>query len=492
MKSYISLVLILALLTNSTFSKDLDHSENIDCNNSFEIVDIQNITNLCFITIKSDLCKDIPEEDLLRCKKPRADYNEKNVWSFLKGCSKGLFESLKDTLSFVWEIMKWAWSNTTSSQARAKTSEASESMMNSAKLYLHTEYEKAYEESSSPFRKSKALSKMGGAIGSLIIDTVTTYIKKQYDQFDCLNQDAKYKKLCGLVGDVILPPAGFISLLKYGPKAASKFPNLNKLFVKKTPRQLKYLDALETFPKLKKVSSQISKKLKTRNKVSHPKNIPFRYSNGFRIANEKQMFSRAKELDPNMRNAIKGAYNSLNDPKYLKNYFNELHQDVVNWMIKKGRPEDLEMLEQGKVSRHAIGVVMVRRLKERGDNQFTTITAKNDLSVGRKNIDPEDLITKNKRFRTAIRTGPFLDRAFSDNFGHGIFSHMIQRDIVTPAITRNLGDPQKFWDYLGTPKGVNWWADLFDSVTPNSFTSPENLSKFIGDALNATVTKKAP
>jgi len=198
---------------------------------------------------------------------------------------------------------------------------------------------------------------------------------------------------------------------------------------------------------------------------------------------------RSKKLDKETNTSIITAYNALNDKAVLKKYFKDLHMEVSNYMAKKGRPEDLELLKDGMISKRAVGIVMIKRLKERGDNKFTTIVIDDEkfISSGKIKISAEDRSTKNKAFRAAVKTGPFIDNFFTDKAkgGHGVFTHIIQRDIVTQAMLRNNQNPQKLWNYLGTPKGINFWADLFDSGDPKSFTRPEVLSKFLFDDLSA-------
>ena len=57
---------------------------------------------------------------------------------------------------------------------------------------------------------------------------------------------------------------------------------------------------------------------------------------------------------------------------------------------------------------------------------------------------------------------------------------MIQRDIVHDVVENGTnGNPQRFYTFLGSKKGVHWWVDLFDAGDQSGFHSPENISKWI-------------
>lgn len=216
--------------------------------------------------------------------------------------------------------------------------------------------------------------------------------------------------------------------------------------------------------------------------------IPYEQSGGFRAVQDPEvMRQRARELDPEISGAITGAYNALNDRTALRAYYQELYTDAALWMRHRGRPEDLARLRRGEVSEHAIAVVLVRRAKDRGDANFTTIlrdrqTGESRLATGRIPTENQLMDTDNQRFRMAVRTGPFFDHGFEQGMPemHGPWAHMIQREIVLENVSRATnGNPQRFYDFLGTPRGINFWADLFDSGSNTSMTSPEVLNGFM-------------
>lgn len=262
---------------------------------------------------------------------------------------------------------------------------------------------------------------------------------------------------------------------------------------KNAPNNLSPYELLSAkYPKLKETSQGLAEGIIFAPQITHPREIPFELSGAFRPVSAEKMVERANELSPDISRAITAAYNSLNDKDKIEKYFRGLFEETVEWMQRRGRPEDLELLKQGKVSRHAISVVIIRRFKARNETGFTTLISKNEnnLSPGKIEILPEDLKNPNASFRMAIKNGPFVDRGFDElsRDGHGVFSHMLQRDLVAESVREaTRGNPQIFWEFLGTKKGVNFWADLFDSGNTGSMTRPETLIGYMSHKLTTDV-----
>ncbi|MDO9181743.1 MAG: hypothetical protein Q7U04_05015 [Bacteriovorax sp.] len=201
------------------------------------------LNDMCNIIVKSDACKEIAEEDLIKFNS-NSETAVSDIWGFVKGCTSGVLESAKELLTFLWDVINWAWDNSTSSKSREATSDAVAEYSNMAKLYLHTEFEKAYSRSSPPLQNLEAVQKMGGAVSKLLVDSLGDIISKNYEEFGCLNVQAKSKVMCKFIGEVFLPPAQALALLKYGPKATKQLPNLASVFNKAKPvvvlRRIKY------------------------------------------------------------------------------------------------------------------------------------------------------------------------------------------------------------------------------------------------------------
>lgn len=473
---------------------------------------VSDLDDICKIVTKSEVCKNVPKKNLLQCNS-LDKHSQLDAWEFIQGCAEGALNSVKDLLNFFWEIMKWAWDNTTSNDARAKSKGQATEYLAATKLYLNTEYQKALAKSSPPMKEMKAVSTMSGAIGKMILNSITDTVQKNYREFGCLNFEAKSEHVCKLVADVVIPPAGFVAFLKYGPKAVKQFPNLKVLYQAEKPAKAKAAPAPAPAPKpktaaiypskafgelvaknpaLAKTFDEIGNKVpRGGDKITHVKDIRYNLTTDFRAVSPAEMVKRAESLEPEHAKSVLAAYNTLNDKKAMTSYMEKLFAESAEWMAKKGRPEDLANLKKGVVTEQAIAVVLVKRLKDRGDMNFTTINY-TGIKTGKLNIDPAEVAKPNDRFRTAVKTGPFFDNAFPTNKtgargNHGRYTHMIQRDMITESLKKSTnGQPQKFWDFMGTKKGINYWVDLFDSQDNNSFTRPEAISLF----LNHTVTNR--
>ena len=198
-----------------------------------EMYPLKEFQTICNVVVSSNICRQVREqqpEDLLKCDSVEST-DQFDLWEFLKGCTKGLFNSAKEFLSFIWEILRWVWTNSTSNETREETFNQASEYVNGVKLYLHTEFEKSYAETGPPFRLIKAVQNMSSKISTMIINLFSTMINDSYNKFGCLNFEAKSKILCTFIGGAFIPPAGALGLIKYGPKAALKmFPNIQNAF----------------------------------------------------------------------------------------------------------------------------------------------------------------------------------------------------------------------------------------------------------------------
>lgn len=181
----------------------------------------------CEIVTKSDTCQQLPPEDLRNCSEKNNTIE--NGIDVIVGCAKGLFNSVKELLSFLWEAAKFIWNNVTDWDEAAETADAVGSFAQSIKLYLFTEYDKAYEKAEFP-KGLNAAREVSSKIFQFLGSKISEILEDQYTKFGCLNPEAKTRKVCHVIGDLILPPAAFFAFLKRGVKAADEFPTLNKAF----------------------------------------------------------------------------------------------------------------------------------------------------------------------------------------------------------------------------------------------------------------------
>ena len=187
------------------------------------------IKDTCEATIAADpACQGLDEEQRMDCQQ-EPSYSL-DFWHFVTGCGGGVFQSAKAFLGFIWDRVKWLWRNTTSQQVRSESYEQASEYMEGINLYLNTEYEKAYNEVSLPFKKTKALARMSMAISKQILNSVTEMISQQFEGIRCMNVQARSQLICQFLGEIFVPPVSGLALLKFGMKATKTFPNLTRAF----------------------------------------------------------------------------------------------------------------------------------------------------------------------------------------------------------------------------------------------------------------------
>jgi len=240
---------ILVLLIQSAFARkdyiDPVYSFTVDTyekiceqNNSRPDVSVANLKNICEVVVKSDFCSNVPKDKLIDCSKIQ---NEPLVskWEFYLGCTKGVFKSAKDILGFLWDVLKAVYNYD-------ETYEKAGDYFEVTKLYLHTEYEKAYARTSGPFRTVKAIYELDDAISTIILDRLSSLIAEKYPTYGCYSFEAKSEMVCRFTGNIVFPPANVIAILKYGGKAGP--------YVEKFLETIKIARA----PPLVKISSRLA------------------------------------------------------------------------------------------------------------------------------------------------------------------------------------------------------------------------------------------
>lgn len=220
-------------------------------------------------------------------------------------------------------------------------------------------------------------------------------------------------------------------------------------------------------------------------KITSLKKINFEDSNSFRSKDKKMkpvnMTAKIDGINPRIQKTILDVYNKLNDPKAVNQYTLDLFKEAALHMASRGKAADINTLKNGFITSQSIGAVIIKHLKASGDVNFTKISG-NSIKAPKSRPIADNPITKNDKFRSVVKNGPFFDGAFDQVFdsGHGSLTHLLQRDMILSTVKGNLGpDSQQFWDFLGTKSGINWWVDLFDSGVETSFTRPEYISRVL-------------
>lgn len=176
--------------------------------------------------------------------------------------------------------------------------------------------------------------------------------------------------------------------------------------------------------------------------------------------------------DPQVQKTAKEVYAKLNDSKAWDDYIRKLQEDTRNLMLKSPSSEVRALAEKGELTRTEMLRVLVQRGKARGDEFATVVIPSNPTIQQMKNA--------NENFRQIAREKAFFDKEFK-NQAHGVVTHLIQRDMVSDVIKKNLGaDTKRFWNTIidtKNPRGGSEervWDTLFDNLVSNP-TGPEFL-----------------
>lgn len=180
----------------------------------------------CEVVTKSDHCKDVPPNELLNCLRPQSTPLAEGL-DFLKGCAVGVFHSARDLLSFIWEAGKFIWENITDMNRASQSLDKASQFANSIKLYIYTEYDKAYDSAATP-KGINAGRAVAEKMLSFVVNKLMEMVKESYYEFGCLNTAAKSERVCKLMSDFILPPAALFAFLKRGALAAKSFPGIER------------------------------------------------------------------------------------------------------------------------------------------------------------------------------------------------------------------------------------------------------------------------
>ncbi len=187
-----------------------------------------NKKGICEVIIASKTCKSVENKsDLMDCD----NLNETtsfDPYSLLAGCSIGLFNSMKELMSFLWNVVKGTFEV---AKHPIETAGEAKEYLESVRLYLVSEYDKAYDEADWPLRDMKAGLAVSGIVAGKLVKAITDYLDKEYAEYGCLNYQARTETLCKVASDFILPPAAALSLFKYGGNI-TKIKDIDKILKK--------------------------------------------------------------------------------------------------------------------------------------------------------------------------------------------------------------------------------------------------------------------
>ena len=174
------------------------------CNKQSTSSTMHNLEQICTVVVNSAECKDVkPKEDLLDCSR-LTESKSFNTLDFVIGCGKGLWNTVLDFFNFIWTIIKNA----------VDIPEEFMEYLESAKLYLVNEYDKAYEEAES-FKTLTAVKAVAWKLGEKVFHAMQEMAQKEYKEFGCLNFEARTKKVCTILG-AFVDPFVLLKTLKLG------------------------------------------------------------------------------------------------------------------------------------------------------------------------------------------------------------------------------------------------------------------------------------
>lgn len=197
-------------------------------------------SNICPILRESELCKDVEQEDRLKCD----SYEDENAieilsFSFLKNCLWGLWNSLEDLVVFIKDAalatVGYIFNGETRSNAHEALGEYSEVLSN----YIALEMDKALEETDS---QAKAAMMVAGGLLSDAFNALMGIIEKTYYSLGCYHQAARQERLCNIMGDIIMPPIvafklifGTLKFAKYAKRLPTDYKQRMDLAPKNAP-----------------------------------------------------------------------------------------------------------------------------------------------------------------------------------------------------------------------------------------------------------------
>lgn len=241
---FLSLLMLTFSFSYKIQAQDITH---LNCHTPTNVApDISTAQSLCNELIRSSVCQKVKREDIRTCEETNLAVKG---WDYIKGCVSGLFDSVVDLLTFLGKIMEFVWDSVTLKKDFGKGLEYSKSAL----LYLDAEYQRHYEKTSSPLRTLKAMKSMAGAIAGTVIKTITNFVSAQVEQFDCLNERAQSHMVCKVMGDIFIPPAAVLALIKHGPAAIKGFKSLEKGIANAKKDMHLHLKEKAEFSKIKSV-----------------------------------------------------------------------------------------------------------------------------------------------------------------------------------------------------------------------------------------------
>jgi hypothetical protein len=214
-------------------------------------------------SVEDIICKDVKISERRSCNENDQDVFRKNlkadeVFGFVKSCFGAAATSFKEFFTvFIPELLKGIWDITKATAELANNSVTGDGpnfwdkikgSYESVSSIASDVYEAASSNPSAFI--SKLMNKISEAVGPLVAN------------FDCLKPDLKVEKVCGFVGEWVLPPVMLAKMLVKGTKLLKKQAELYG-FAKNEKKMAKYAKAMENLDEAAMKQMQFEEKYKS-------------------------------------------------------------------------------------------------------------------------------------------------------------------------------------------------------------------------------------
>lgn len=205
----------------------------------------ETFTRLCR-NVDDIICKNVPDKVRRSCDEKdhtiiHSGLTANEVFNFAKGCMKSVATSfmefftvfLPDLCKAVWQLTKGAY----------------ESVSNPGGFFSSL---KGYYESARALAADvyEAVNRNPGQFFSEIWNKITDAVGPLIASYDCLNPQAKVEKICGIIGEWVMPPAILAKVIVRGSKAAKELYQLKLITKLGEAKGAKAIEAFEKAPKI--------------------------------------------------------------------------------------------------------------------------------------------------------------------------------------------------------------------------------------------------
>lgn len=207
----------------------------------------ETFTRLCR-NVDDIICKDVPDKVRRSCEEKdhtiiHSGMTANEVFQFAKGCMKSVATSFAEFFTvFLPDLCKAVWNLTKGAYESVKNTDPG-GFFSSLKGY----YESARALAADVY---EAVNSNPGQFFTEIWNKITDAVGPLVASYDCLNPQAKVEKICGIIGEWVMPPAILAKVLVRGTKAAKELYQLKLITKLGEAKGAKAIEAFEKTPKI--------------------------------------------------------------------------------------------------------------------------------------------------------------------------------------------------------------------------------------------------